>query len=257
MGNFCGLFAQTCQPGARRPGLGFADNLPDVVNPAFAKLLWVKWQCTDKQLVEHYTQRVDIRAGINVLSGRLGLLRTHILRCANKLALLSVQCPLGQRLAEGLGHSEVDNLRHRFIAFNGHENIRRLDVTVNYSFLVGVLDSFTYLQEQLKAFFDAKFFLVAVLSEGQALNVLHYEVRPTRRCHSCIIDLSDIRVLQQGQGLAFSLEAGDDLFGIHAWFDDLQCHPAFDLPLLLRQVNCGETTFAKDAEQLIGTNLAG
>jgi len=35
-------------------------------------------------------------------------------------------------------------------------------------------------------------------------------------------------MLQQSQSLAFCLKAGDNLFGLHARFDDLQRHPPFD-----------------------------
>jgi len=45
--------------------------------------------------------------------------------------------------------------------------------------------------------------------------------------------VGDIWVLQKGQSLTFSLEAGDNLFGIHARLDDLQRHPTFDWPLPL------------------------
>ena len=48
-----------------------------------------------------------------------------------------------------------------------------------------------------------------------------------------IVDVSYIRMIQQGQGLALGLESCNDTFGIHAGLDYLQGHLPSDRLLLL------------------------
>ena len=59
-------------------------------------------------------------------------------------------------------------------------------------------------------------------------------------------------VVHHGQGLAFRLEAGDDLPGIHARLDDLDRHPALDRFYLVGHEDRTEAAFADFLEQLVG-----
>ena len=66
--------------------------------------------------------------------------------------------------------------------------------------------------------------------------------------------MGDIRMVQEGQGLAFGLDAGDDRLGIHARLDDLQGDLAFDGVFLLGQVDDAHTPFAEHANELVATD---
>ena len=72
--------------------------------------------------------------------------------------------------------------------------------------LVGVLHGFADVQEQLQSLFDHEAVFVAMLRDGQALDVLHHEVGPTARGQSRIVDAGHVGVFQQRQCLLLGLE---------------------------------------------------
>ena len=58
-------------------------------------------------------------------------------------------------------------------------------------------------------------------------------------------------MVHQGQRLPLGLEAGDDLFGVHAQLDDLERDTAADRLLLLGHVHDAATAFADFLQQLV------
>ena len=58
--------------------------------------------------------------------------------------------PLGQLLADGLGHAEVDDLGDRAIVVVGHQDVGGLQVAVDDPLLMGVLDGLANGDEQLQ-----------------------------------------------------------------------------------------------------------
>ena len=61
-------------------------------------------------------------------------------------------------------------------------------------------------------------------------------------------------MVHQGQGLPLGLEAGDDLAGIHAGFQNLQRHPPPHRLLLLGQEHDAKTPFADLLQELVGAD---
>jgi hypothetical protein len=61
-------------------------------------------------------------------------------------------------------------------------------------------------------------------------------------------------VVHHGQGLAFRLEASDDLGAIHAWLDDLQGHAAADRLLLIGHVDNAHAALADLLQELVAAN---
>ena len=61
---------------------------------------------------------------------------------------------------------------------------------------------------------------------------------------ACIEHFGDVRVVHQRQRLPFGLEAGDDLFGVHAGLDDLQRHLPSHRSFLLGHENDTEAPLA-------------
>ena len=91
---------------------------------------------------------VDVGPGVHVHAAHLGLLRAHVERRADHLGEPGVDRLLGQRLADRLGHAEVDHLRHRLAVVHRDQDVRRLEVAVDDPLLVGVLDRLADLHEQ-------------------------------------------------------------------------------------------------------------
>jgi len=63
--------------------------------------------------------------------------------------------------------------------------------------------------------------------------------------------VGDVRVIHQGQSLLFSFKPGDNPFGVHPRFDELDRHLAFNGPLLLGQVYDSHVPFTKDIKKLV------
>jgi len=128
----------------------------------------------------------------------------------------------GQLLRRGLGHAEVDDLRHRLVVADRHQNVSGLQVAVDHRFLVRVLHPRADLQEQLQTLAVGQPVPVAVLGDRDTLDVLHHEVRPAVRRRARVEDLGDRRVVHQRQRLPLGLEAGHDLFRVHPLLDHLE-----------------------------------
>jgi hypothetical protein len=96
---------------------------------------------------------------------------------------------------------------------------------------------------------------IAVLDDGDALDVLHGEVGPARAGGPGLINMRDVRVVQQGQGLSFGLEPGDHLATVHAGLDDLERDAPSDRLVLVGQVHHPVAALAEDADELIGPDL--
>jgi hypothetical protein len=63
-------------------------------------------------------------------------------------------------------------------------------------------------------------------------DIFHDKVWAAILSRSCIIYVRNIRMIQESQGLPFSLETGNNLLGIHAGFNDFQCNSTLYRPLL-------------------------
>ncbi len=68
------------------------------------------------------------------------------------------------------------------------------------------------------------------------------------------MDAGNVRVIHHGQGLAFGLEAGDDLLRIHARLDDLQGDLATHGSGLFGNVNDAHAPLADLLHQLVGAD---
>jgi hypothetical protein len=66
--------------------------------------------------------------------------------------------------------------------------------------------------------------VIAVVGNGYAVDVLHYEVRPTFGGRAGVEDLSDVRVVHHRERLAFVGEASEHLAGVHAELDYFEGH---------------------------------
>ena len=122
---------------------------------------------------------------------------------------------------------------------------------MNDALLMGMLHRLTDAQEQLKPLPRRLKFLIAELRNRDAFDQFHHEVRTASAGRTGVQDLGDVRVVHERQGLPLLLEAGDDACRVHAGFDDLQGHAAFDRMFLLAHVDRAHATFAELLQQLV------
>ncbi len=117
-----------------------------------------------------------------------------------------------------------------------------------------MLDGVTNREKQIQAFPGGQLVVVTITRDRNPLDQFHHEVGTSRLGRPGIENLGDIGVIHHGQRLPLRFEAGDHLPGVHAQFDDLQGHPAFDGLLLLRHVNHPKATLAHFLQQLVAVD---
>ena len=135
-----------------------------------------------------------------------------------------------------------------------YHDIGGFDVPVDNALGVSVLHGLADLEEQSQSLFCAQVVLIAVFGDGNAGNQLHDKIRPAGVSGSGVEDFGDIGVVHEGQGLSLRLEAGDDLAGVHAQFDDLEGDLAADGLLLLGHVDHRHAALADLLQELVPTN---
>ena len=95
---------------------------------------------------------------------------------------------------------------------------------------------------------------IAVLVDRDAVDELHHEERPAAVGGAGVEDPRDAGVVHERQGLALGLEAGDDLFGVHARLDDLERDLAADGALLLGEEDDSHAALAELADDRVGAD---
>jgi hypothetical protein len=111
-----------------------------------------------------------------------------------------------------------------------------------------MLHAFADMDEQIQPLADREPLAIAIAGDGLASNVFHDEIRTAQICGARVEHPRDRGVVHERQGLALRLEAGDDLCGVKAGFDDLEGDVAADRPLLLRQPDLAHSPFANAFE---------
>jgi hypothetical protein len=96
-----------------------------------------------QKLIEHHSKGVNIAARININAAGISLLRAHICGRAHGLPMESYQRHFCQRLSERLGDTEIDDLRYGLSIMGRDQNVGWLQIPMDDSFLVCMLDGFT------------------------------------------------------------------------------------------------------------------
>jgi hypothetical protein len=117
-------------------------------------------------------------------------------------------------LADRFGDSEVNDLRLANAVLLGHEHVGRLQVAMDDSLLVRMLDRSAHLYEEVDALFDRQPAGVTVLGDRRAAHDLHREpgVSVLRRAGGK--HLGDAGVIHERDGLALGLEPRDNLAAV-------------------------------------------
>jgi len=122
---------------------------------------------------------------------------------------------------------------------------------MNDGFLMGVLHAFANLDQQLQSLPDGEVFTVAVLGDGNAGHILHYEVGLPVAGGAGVEDFGNRRMVHHGQRLPLDAKALQQLGVVDADSDELDR----DLPLhgrgLLGEPDLSHAAFAEAANQLV------
>ena len=148
------LAGEGAHPGGGLGRLGFPDRAAHFIEADLEQFLRIEGRAAGHQLVEQDAQGVDVAAGVDVQVGHESLLGAHVGGGADELLEGGVDRLVGEQLAAGgLGHPEIDHLRHQApVRLHGDENVRRFEVAVDDALLVRVLDRVADLHEQLEPF---------------------------------------------------------------------------------------------------------
>jgi hypothetical protein len=87
---------------------------------------------------------------------------------ANDLAVAGTQGLFGQSLVGCLGDAEVDHFRHGTAVVERDKHIGGLDIAMDNTLLVGVLDRMADIQKQSQAGVRRETVAVAVVGDGDA-----------------------------------------------------------------------------------------
>jgi hypothetical protein len=228
-----------------RTGLGrflLAQDAHDLGQSSASQTLRIEGRGAGEQLVEQHTERVHVRARVDV--ARVDLLGAHVGGRADELARLRQQRVRLEAALDRLGDAEVDHLRLRATVDLRDQHVGRLDVAVDHALVVRVLDRFANLDEQAQAFGRAQLLGCAVLVEMAACDELHREVRPSIVGLARVQDLGDAGMFHQRERTALGVETRQHLDGVHAGLQDRERDASSHRRSLQRLVNRAEAAFA-------------
>ncbi len=120
--------------------------------------------------------------------------------------------------------------------------------------LMGVLHRLADGNEQIQPLPRREVVLVAIAGDRHPFDEVHDEVGPAGASCTGVQHAGDVRVVHQGQRLPFGLEAGDNLFRVHAGLDQLDGDEALDRLGLLRHPDAAHAAFADLLQKLIRTD---
>src|SRR5664280_1478608 len=243
------------QPRGRFRRLNFQDRAAHFIQPGLKQFLRIEGSFAREQFVKQYSQAVNVAARVNVQARHHRLLGAHVGRCADELLERGEEGVIGQPSLRGLGDAEINHLGHGHAVVDGDEDVRGLDVAMDDSLLVRVLDDLANLDEQLEPIFSGNFVLVAVFGDLDSAHQFHHKVWPSRFSRACIQNFRNVWMIHQRQRLSFGFKPCDDAFGVHAELDDFERDAAANRLLLLGHINDPATTFANLLEQLVSANL--
>src|SRR5580704_14815648 len=154
-------------------------------------------------------------------------------------------------LIDRLGNAEVDDLGNGRSFVHGDQHVRRLEIAMDDTLLMRVLDGLTNFDEQLQSIPSRQVGTIAVFSDRNTLDQLHDEERPSVPRRAGVEYASDLRMVHQRQGLSLRLEASDHFARIHPRLEDLERDEPTDRLELFRAKHDSETSFANRLQQLV------
>ena len=144
----------------------------------------------------------------------------------------------------GFGDTEIDDFGRRFSVQASHEDIGGLQVTVDDSFLVRVLNRVAKLNEQSQPFFEGGLIRCAIFRDLDSPNQLHHEVRTARWRCPAVKHPRNAGMIHERQRLTFRFKSGHHALGVHAQLDHLERNMAPNRFALLSPIDNPESALA-------------
>ena len=238
-----------------RPGRG--DVAEHALDLAVDGRLELQRDLAGQHLVEEDAEGIDVGARVDPARNHAGLLRAHVLRRSDQVALPRHEGPIALRGVRRLRDPEVDHLRHGQAVLDAHDHVGGLDVPVDDALAVSMLDALAHLEEQPESLEGGELVAAAVIGDGRSSNQLHDEVRPAMVVGSGIEDPGDVRVIHLGEGPPLGLESRDDAVGVQAALDELERDLALDGLRLSGQVHDPHPALTQGLEDLVGADALG
>jgi hypothetical protein len=155
------------------------------------------------QAIENDTKRIDIGGCCDLIAANLlgaGEFRSHGPGvCAIGIEGLEVEFGI-----EELGDAEVEELG---LPFRRDENIGRLQIAMNDELLMSVLDGGADFEKKLEAVLNGERLPIAIVVDGQAVDVLHDEVGQPVFGSAAIEEVGDMGMVEGGEDLSLASEA--------------------------------------------------
>jgi len=137
----------------------------------------------------------------------------------------------------------------------GHEDVRWLQVAVNYAFLVRVLHGLANRDEQLQPGRGRQAVLVAIARNRDPAHEFHDEEGTSAAGRAGVEHAGNIRVFHQRERLSLHLEPRNHLVGVHADLDDLHGYAPANGLLLLGHPDRAKAALPELLQQLVVSNL--
>ena len=135
--------------GSRR--IDLANDAPDFIHARLRHGRGVDRRVSGEQFVKQHAEAVDVAPRVDVERGQPRLLGRHVEWRAHHMLELGEEGRVREPTLRGLGHAEINDLRHRLTVVDRHEDVRWLEVAVNNAFLVRVLHRLADVDEQREA----------------------------------------------------------------------------------------------------------
>src|ERR1700722_5894170 len=107
-----------------------------------------------------------------------------------------------------LGDAEVNNLDRFFIAGCGDENVAGLQIAMDNSVLVSMIQPVTDLTDNLQTAFHLQLmFSVENAAQGLAIYILHHQIRLLLSVQSEFVNLDNVCLIKAAGGLSLLVKA--------------------------------------------------
>ena len=153
------------------------------------------------------------------------------------------------------GDSKIDDFRNECLFMLLHQDVGRLEIAVNDSFLMGMLHSSAHFDEQFDSLANIELLIVAEFGDGQALHKFHDEVRAALFCCAAIQYASDVGMIHHCQGLTLGLKSGYDLARIHPGLNHLERHSPAHRRFLFGHINRSHSTLSDLLQDRVTANF--
>jgi len=173
------------------------------------------------------------------------------------MASLCYKSLISELKAQGFRYPEVDDLGAGLPVRFGDKDVGRLEIAMDDSLLVRMLNSAADVYEELEAFLGREPARVAVIREIETFHELHREIQIARFCLSGLEYFRYSRVVHQCERLPLSLEPRSNLARLKSPANYLERDVAAHRARVHRLVHDAHSAFAENADDAVLSDPLG